>query len=147
MVQSVKNKITFVCGKTRSGKSFLTEKLAQVMGYTFIEISSIVKQLLGSSLRSDIVEKPEIDSQIIELLQARLAKDNLLVSGVRQLSIIKRFPDAQVIWLHTPDHVRQLWFEQDLLCRGDDMKLSQIDESDKKLGLPLIANYILSEDV
>lgn len=146
MVPSVKNKILFVCGKTRSGKSFLSRKLAESMNYTFVETSLIVKTILAADKRSEIVERPELDLQIVGHLKFLLTENNLLVSGVRQLSIIEQFPDAQIIWLHTPDHIRQGWFEKDLKNRNDDLTLPQIDETDKKLHLSSILNYIFNKD-
>jgi len=146
MVPSVKNKIIFVCGKTRSGKSFVSQKLAQAMNYKFVEVSSIVKSILETDKRSEIVNKPELDIAITNHLKALAEQDNLLISGVRQLTILKQFPDAQIIWLHTPDHIRQEWFDRDLEIRKDDLELSRIDEMDKKLQLSSILEYIFDKD-
>ena len=146
MVPSVKNKIIFVCGKTRSGKSFISQKLAQAMDYKFVEVSSIVKSILETDKRSEIVNKPELDIAITNHLKILVEQDNLLISGVRQSTIIKQFPDAQIIWLHTPDHIRREWFDRDLEIRKDDLELSQIDEMDKKLQLSSILEYIFDKD-
>lgn len=146
MVPSVKNKIIFVCGKTRSGKSFISQKLAQAMDYKFVEVSSIVKSILETDKRSEIVNKPELDIAITNHLKTLAEQDNLLISGVRQSTIIKQFPDAQIIWLHTPDRIRQEWFDRDLEIRKDDLELSQIDEMDKKLQLSSILEYIFDKD-
>lgn len=145
-VLSVKNKIIFVCGKTRSGKSFISQKLANAMGYMFVETSSIVKSILEANKRSEIVNKPELDNQIVESIRLLADQSDILVSGVRQLTIIEQFPDAQIIWLHTPEHLRQEWFEKDLKTRRDDLTLPQIDETDKKLHLSSIIEYIFTKD-
>lgn len=146
MVPSVKNKVIFVCGKTRSGKSFVSQKLAQAMNYKFVEVSSIVKSILETNKRSEMVNKPELDVAIVDHLKTLVKRDNLLISGVRQSTIIKQFPDAQIVWLHTPDHIRQEWFDRDLEIRKDDLELSQIDEMDKKLQLSSILEYIFDKD-
>ena len=78
MVPSVKNKIIFVCGKTRSGKSFISQKLAQAMNYQFVEVSSIVKSILETDKRSEIVNKPELDIAITNHLKTLAEQDNLL---------------------------------------------------------------------
>lgn len=145
-MQSVKNKIIFVCGKTRSGKSFLAKKLASTLDYTFVETSSIVKEILSANKRSELVNKPELDQQIVQQLQVLSNQSNVLVSGVRQLSIIESFPEAQILWLHTPQKVREQWFANDLETREDDLNLPQIDETDKKLHLSLILEYIFNKD-
>lgn len=146
MVPSAKNKVIFVCGKTRSGKSFVSQKLAQAMNYKFVEVSSIVKSILETDKRSEIVNKPELDIAIANHLKALAEQDNLLISGVRQLTILKQFPDAQIIWLHTPDRIRREWFDRDLEIRKDDLELSQIDEMDKELQLSSILEYIFNKD-
>lgn len=146
MVLSAKNKVIFVCGKTRSGKSFVSQKLAQAMNYKFVEVSSIVKSILETDKRSEIVNKPELDIAIANHLKALAEQDNLLISGVRQLTILKQFPDAQIIWLHTPDRIRREWFDRDLEIRKDDLELSQIDEMDKELQLSSILEYIFNKD-
>ena len=116
------------------------------MNYTFVETSLIVKTILATDKRSKIVERPELDLQIVNHLKFLLIENNLLVSGVRQLSIIEHFPNAQIIWLHTPEHLRQEWFVKDLALRQDDLALSQIDETDKKLHLSSILEYIFNKD-
>lgn len=144
--QSVKNKIIFVCGKTRSGKTYLSKKLATTLNYDFVEVSSIVKEILSANKRSELVNKPELDFQIIQQIKLLSEQSNILVSGVRQLSIIESFPEAQVLWLHTPQKVREQWFTNDLETRSDDLSLSQIDETDKKLHLSSILEYIFNKD-
>ncbi|MBJ7436424.1 MAG: AAA family ATPase [Acinetobacter sp.] len=107
--------VTFVCGYLCSGKTTTAHSLhkaAEIGEAMIIEVSTIVKNILQTSDRSKLQGRPDIDVQIIEQLrklieqQVRKGVDYFIISGVRQLSILKAFPSAQYLWVSCDERVR-----------------------------------------
>ena len=61
-------------------KKFYFTKIAQAMDYKFVEVSSIVKSILETDKRSEMVNKPELDIAITNHLKTLAEQDNLLIS-------------------------------------------------------------------
>lgn len=131
--------LTFVCGYAGSGKSTYGRMLAASLNAEFVEASDIVRAILKSDKRSDLTLKAELDQAIINSL--REITSPTVVSGVRQVSILKSFPGSQVIWVSLPFLKRQ-----ERLSRRkdekDDISLAETDRRDDQLGLGDVLDYI-----
>ncbi len=143
MVPCMFSNITFVCGKTASGKSTLAISLAKATDSEFIEVSSIVKKLLNKSSRVDLTGKIELDQDIVTSLKELLSNNkSYVISGVRQLSIVESFPGSSVIWLQAPFEERSKRFSK---REKDSNDLAILDTSDTMLGLKDILTNLIKE--
>ncbi len=133
----------FVCGYAGSGKSLYAKFLAEKFGANFIEVSDIVKELTNEKDRSDIGYRPDLDDLIIERLDEMSLP--VVVSGVRQLKILKAFERSPVVWVHVSKEMRQARMNS----RGeaeDNLSVEECDALDNKLGLNDIKEYIARKE-
>lgn len=136
----------FVCGKLGCGKSTYAKQIAQVKGYKMIEVSDIVKDILKHTERSKLQGHPELDSIIIREILAE--GHDTVVSGVRQVSILKAFDLAeQYVWIEVDEEERY----RRLVNRLDDkdpVKTKEAfliaQERDNALGVPEVEAFIKS---
>ncbi len=97
--------IVFVAGTICSGKTYEAAQLADDMDFDFVEISSIVREILDTNKRNQLQGHPELSTQIIDRiteLRRTTRKRGIVVSGPRQVEIVKAFPEAELIWMNTP---------------------------------------------
>ena len=90
--------IIFVAGTICSGKTFEAAQIADELNFDFIEISSIVRQILETNRRDKLQGHPELSTQIIDRIteiRRTTKKQGLVVSGPRQIEIVKAFPEAE----------------------------------------------------
>jgi adenylate kinase family enzyme len=135
MEQSFMHELVFVTGRTSSGKSTFAKALAAGSNTQFLEVSSIVKGIMGTVARSAISCNKDLDTLIVAEIKKQLDKGPLIVSGARQWSVIEPFASfAKIIWLEVPFATRQAYFTK----RGDaadDITLEMVDKRDEELGL------------
>jgi adenylate kinase family enzyme len=133
--------IIFVCGRTCSGKTTIANNLAYGLEAPHLEVGDIVRDLKRTSERKNLIDNPDFDVMIIEALKLRIANmpgeyTSVVISGVRQKSIIDAFPGAQIVWVSTPPKQRQEWFEKRQAYRPEsNLSLKELDKADDKLGL------------
>ena len=133
----------FVCGYTGSGKSFYARSIAEWNGANFIEISDLVKEITQKSLRSEIGYKPELDFEIIKRL--KLMETPLVVSGVRQQSILDEFKGNPVIWVDASQEMRGDRIKS-RSREKDDISIEACDDFDNKLGVGTILNHLKGDN-
>lgn len=135
----------FVSGYLGSGKTTYAKQVAQTKGYSVVEVSDLVKVALGQHERSKLQGHPELDKTIIQELTA--SGNDTVVSGARQVSILKAFPDAELVWLEVPEEER---FRR-LVSRMDNKDPNKTKEAfliaqkkDSDLGVDEVKKYIMS---
>ena len=143
--------IAFVCGYMRSGKTtiakgYYNELKLRNKNVAMIEISDIVKRHVSSTQRSDLQGHPELSRFIIdEIKNAAQYYEYVVVSGVRQVEILKAFPIADMIWVESPVITRFMRYQNS--DRDKDKGLSQFaqfDKRDNELGIKQVKQYILN---
>lgn len=146
--------ITFICSPLCGGKSTLAKQLWQ-NNVAVIEISSIVKRLVSEHTREKLQGRPELDIQIIEeiksFIDGRLySGDSLILLGARQVSILKAFPDATLIWLEVPEHIRfnRYMLKRDIKdgVKKDEESFNLANQRDNDLGLKEVKKYIFNQN-
>jgi predicted kinase len=137
----------FVCGELGSGKTTYASQVAKTKGYGMIEVSDIVKRILGQTERSKLQGHPELDKAVIhELVDAG---SDIVVSGARQVSILKAFPSAELVWIEVPEEERY----RRLVSRMDNKDPEKTKEAfkvaqqrDQDLGLGEVKSYIMNSN-
>jgi len=87
-----------------------------------ISVSAIVRNLTGPGTRSDLQNTRSLDSLIANTIVSDIHRleglehcDDIIVDGIRQLSIVekvlKHFPDALLVWLEVPTEERKRRYE------------------------------------
>jgi len=97
--------IVFIAGPICSGKTYESDILADAMNFDHVEISTIVRQLLDTNKRNELQGHPELSTQIIDRIaeiKRTTRRQGVVVSGPRQVEILKAFPEAELIWMNTP---------------------------------------------
>ena len=140
--------IVFVAGTICSGKTFEAAQLADELNFDLIEISSIVRQILETNKRDKLQGHPELSTQIIERIKdirRETKKRGIIVSGPRQVEIVKAFPEAELIWMNTP---MKVCFER-FQSRADSKDGEFTEDAfadylrkDDELGLQEVKNYM-----
>ena len=141
--------VTFVCGQLCSGKSHYAKGLAKACLYgTIIEVGDIVRGIKNSTSREVLQDSKDLVDKIItkltytiNSLTFQLAED-IIVTGVRQKKILEAFPEANMIWISTPEHIRKTRYEN-RARGGDDQTFEQADKGDINLGILEVKKYIL----
>ncbi len=129
----------FVCGFAGSGKSSYAKILAGHYNANFVEVSDIVKNLIKKRMRSEIAVLPELRTEIVAALQALTTP--LVISGARQLDIIKAFPDSPIIWIDVPQKLRGERINR-RNEKEDDIDITTCDHHDSELGITEIRSYV-----
>tara|TARA_R110002153_G_C12924155_1_gene455114 strand:+ start:26 stop:508 length:483 start_codon:yes stop_codon:yes gene_type:complete len=129
--------LIFVAGTICSGKSFEAAIIADSLDYDFVEISSIVREILDTNKRDNLQGHPELSTQIIDrIIEIRRTtrKMGVVVSGPRQVEILQAFPLAETIWMNTP---MSICFDR--FCKRKDTK-------DKEFTRDVFEDYLLKDD-
>ena len=129
--------IIFVAGTICSGKTFEAAQIADELDFDMIEISSIVRQILETNKRDKLQGHPELSTQIIkriEDIRRETKKRGVVVSGPRQVEIVKAFPKAELIWMNTPMNVCFERFQ------------SRADKKDGNFTEDAFADYLRKDD-
>lgn len=134
--------IIVLVGHIGSGKSKLSKALAKTLKFKFLEVSSVVKKLLGTQNRSSLVreslhKKDQDPLWLAEPLRQKLVKSSSwVISGVREVSLLDAIRESSrnvlVIDLQCPPEVR-LKRCKDRFKMVED--LLKADEVDNGLGL------------
>ena len=151
-----KPSIIFVCGELCSGKSTVAKSLfieatrVPNKHTLFIEVSDVVSNILQSKVRSEISNRPELDQEIIANIKSKMVGglDQIIVSGVRQVSILKAFSEASYIWASSPYEERYRRFclrntEKDPIKSIEAFKES--NQKDVDLGILEVKIHIFSQ--
>lgn len=131
----------FVCSKICGGKSVFSKKLAEDLRFDFLEVSDLVKKFLNTQNREKLQGHPELDKRIISHIGN--LSDNTVVCGVRQTSILKAFPDSDLIWLEVSKSIRKDRFKQRRDFKDKNVSFEDAEEKDVLLGIEDVKNYII----
>lgn len=140
----------FYCGKICSGKSTTAKAVSQYLNLPYVEVSSIVRDILNVQNRMDLLGHPELDKLIIDKL--RSLDPRTIVSGVRQLSILKAFPDSEFIWIEVcyKDRLRRFVERGDCKDKSSmpiEESFQKADEGDRALGIEDVRSFILERSI
>lgn len=110
MEQLLKPKVTLVFGRICSGKGSYKKDSYRVV------VSDIVRSIINTASRDALQNTMHLDNRIAEsIIQAANAHDNIIIDGIRQVTIVDRvlttFPDAEMIWLEVPVEERKRRYE------------------------------------
>lgn len=141
--------VTFVCGQLCSGKSHYAKGLAKACLYgTILEVGDIVRSIKNSTSREVLQDSKDLVDKIIlklnyaiKSLTFQLAED-VIITGVRQKQILEAFPEANMIWISTPEHIRRIRYEK-RSRGGDDQTFEEADAGDINLGILEVKKYIM----
>ena len=137
--------ITFVCGELCSGKTVYSQAFANLTQSYYIEVGNIVRDIKQSEDRKVLQDSKKLSSVIIEKLQEimwkQLPKD-IVVSGVRQKSILKAFPHSTLVWIDCPKEERKQRYEK-RARNGDSVSFKEAEQGDIELGIRKVKKYIL----
>lgn len=137
----------FICGKLGSGKSTYGQEVARTEGYDFVEVSSIVKSILGQTERSKLQGHPELDKEIISAISAY--GKNTVVSGVRQITILQAFPESDLVWLEVSERERFARLANRIDNKDKDKTWEAFliaQKRDADLGVDQVETYIKSNE-
>jgi len=150
-------RIVFLCGALCSGKSYYKKALLeqeQNNGYLALgmEASDIVKNILKKESRADLQGHPELDVEIVKAIDGMrdMSKDDsilIIVSGVRQKTILQAFPKSECIWVDASESIRYERFKNSK--KDEDVSLlgfTQANERDNELGLTELKQYIFNRN-
>lgn len=138
-------KLIFICGEICSGKT--TEMFNRSSAdFIHIEVSNLVKALLQEQERDKLQGHPELSTAIIAEIYENVVKyNNVIVTGVRQVEILRAYKNAELVWLNVDEETRF----QRYLKRGDIAKDKLTQEGfqlaqkrDNELGLQEVKEYI-----
>ena len=146
--------VTFVCSRIGGGKTYISQLLAQSSVSLLIEVSDIVKLILGESERTKIINHIELEDQIIEEIYNRIrfsSHSSIVISGARQVGILKSFPKATLIWLEVDRELRFRRYIERATDLDKDTYRSRMffdisDTSDVSLGLDAVKEYIVKKE-
>lgn len=140
-IHLVPEPIVLIFGKICSGKSTYANALSYVTKAKHITVSDIVKRVSGATTRSTLQMTHNLDEAIaVELVKEIEKYGKVVVDGIRQKSIVdwllKHFhrDDILMLWLDTPDEIREYRF-RDRIMTKDDISFEQADQRDAELGL------------
>ena len=139
------SKIILLSGKLCSGKGYCSANLYS--DFKHIVVSGIVKRLSKATSRSELTKTQHLDDQIASALISEIQKyDEVVVDGIRQLSIVKqlieRFGDiVELVWVEVPKAELKQRFEQ-RKDKKDDTSFEQALEFDSKLGLDEVERFM-----
>lgn len=141
--------ITFVCGELCSGKTVYSKALADLTNGVYIEVGDIVRELKQSTDRKVLQNSKKLSAAIIAQLQTEILKHigttDIIVSGVRQKSILKAFTGATLMWIDCPKSERQARYLR-RARQGDKMSFDEAEEGDIKLGILKVKKYIFKRN-
>ncbi len=137
--------ITFVCGQLCSGKTVYSKAFAELTKGVYIEVGDIVREIKQSDDRKTLQDSKKLSSAIVSKLQEMMWKElpkDMVVSGVRQKSILKAFPYSTLVWIDCPKTDRRIRY-QARARKGDTMSFKEAEKGDIELGILKVKKYIL----
>jgi len=151
---------SYICG----GKSFIGEMAGIELGYPTIEVSSIVKEIMGESDRDRIISK-DITNELCHRLAVQILFNTplhkgIIVIGLRELNIfdkivshIKNVSSGAIIsngqiglecivnfhlnsiWIEVPRYIRELRYTDRNRIEDRNISFKDADNSDAFLGI------------
>lgn len=148
------NKLTFICSYLCGGKSTLAKLLFDKLPKetsNIVEVGHFVRHLLKKDKREDLLGHPELSKEIIRMIiEMNDNYEHVIVSGVRQVSILQAFPQAELIWLdNSPNILYQRWLEREEEKDGGEKtpeRFNNLIHGEKALGIELVKNYIITKN-
>ena len=138
--------IILVSGNLCSGKGYYCA--TQYPEYYHLPVSDVVKRLAKTNVRSQLANTESMDKLIVEELCKYIdAHPNIVIDGIRQVSIIKalqyRYGDniKDIIWLDVPDDTRRQRFAN-RADKKDDVSFDDASAGDTKLGIGDVEKYM-----
>lgn len=138
--------IILVSGRLCSGKGHYCT--TNYPDHFHLPVSSVVKQLANTQVRSELAKTADMDQLIIqELMHQIKAHPKIVIDGIRQPSIIRaiqdRFGDRvrDVIWLDVPENVRKQRFAA-RADQKDDASFDIASQGDENLGISDVEQHI-----
>jgi shikimate kinase len=124
-------KCAVIIGKIGSGKSTISDLVAHRLGWTFFEVSSVVRDLTGrnrDTIRHNKLTGKMVASEVVK----RLDKNkNYVISGPRQYHIVvalSKYFKVRVIQLNVPISVR---LKRVRIHRGEKITLDELNQQDQ----------------
>jgi len=139
--------ISFICGQLCSGKTLYSKALAETCEGVYIEIGDIVRQLKTSLNRNILQDSENLKDAIIAHLSVKInfhKGQDLVISGARQVHIIKAFPEATLLWINCPTEVRKNRYSKRSRT-GDSQTFEEAEQGDIKLGILEVKQYIFNK--
>lgn len=137
--------ITFVCGELCSGKTVYSKAFAELTKGVYIEVGDIVREIKQTEDRKTLQDSKKLSSAIVIKLQESLSLGksvDFVVSGVRQKSILKAFPQSTLVWIDCPKKERKKRYEARART-GDTISFQEAEQGDIELGIKKVKKYIL----
>ena len=138
--------IVLVSGRLCSGKGHYCT--ANYPDHYHLPVSSAVKQLANTQVRSELARTADMDQLIVqELVHQINAHPKIVIDGIRQPSIIKALQDrfgkqvSDVIWLDVPEDVRKQRFSARADAK-DDASFDAASRGDEDLGISDVERHI-----
>lgn len=156
----IDRQLIFLCGEIASGKSFTSrmyyDRMRKEYGdncVNLIEVSGVVKKMMDFDelhhSRKDLQNQSHLDNAIIDYIKKyREEFPVLIVSGVRQASILKAFPNAQFTWIQVPFQTRLRRFcqrENLPITESSYQRFMEDNHRDVELGVLDVKKYILNQ--
>lgn len=143
--------ITFVCGQLCSGKTRYAKAMASSVAGLFIEVGDIVREIKKTSERRELQNSKELHERIVDEIKHKMhlrdeldAPTNYVVCGVRQKEILKRFPEATLLWIECPKKERKKRYKERARL-GDVVSFKEAEQGDINLGILEVKKYILKQ--
>lgn len=140
--------ISFVCGQLCSGKTAYSKALASISRGVYIEVGDIVRSLLATDNRRVLQDSQTLDQTIVSKLKEEVLNNqysDLIISGVRQKSILESFKDATLLWIECPKSIRQDRYIKRART-GDKQTFEEAEAGDINLGILEVKQYILERN-
>ena len=140
--------MSFVCGQLCSGKTLYAKALAETTGGEFIEVGDIVREIKQSADRKELQDTSHLDKIIMKRLLSKCIEvlpKQLVVSGVRQKSIIQAFPSCTKVWVECPKNERHRRYLQ-RHREGDELPFEEAERGDIALGILEVKRHILTNN-
>ena len=135
--------ISFVCGQLCCGKTVFAKTMSGINDGVYVEIGDIVRNIKKSQDRKELQNSQDLAEQIIEFLNYyKTNSKHVIISGPRQVEILKAFPEATLLWIECPTSVRKERYEA-RAREGDSLSFEEADKGDVELGILKIKQYIL----
>lgn len=138
--------IILVSGRLCSGKGHYCT--TNYPDHFHLPVSSVVKQLANTQVRSELAKTADMDHLIIqELIHQIEAHPKIVIDGIRQPSIVQALQDKfgsqvrDVIWLDVPEDVRRQRF-LDRKATKDDKSFDDASSGDALLGIGDVEQFM-----
>ena len=138
--------IILVMGKLCSGKGYFCSKTYP--DHYHLPVSTVVKQLARTSVRSELANTSYMDQNITQELIRQIDKHRkIVIDGIRQLSIVQSLQQhygnkiKDIIWLDVPEKERASRFAA-RADKKDDVTFDVASRGDRELGIDDVEQYV-----